>query len=318
MMQFTVVAGPTVPARTLPGTLNSIATLTTDRPTRFLVQNVQSDDAGRLLQAELDGQLFHTQTTELPTIGSTEDWAFINTTPLTHNKHVHLIEFQVMKRQTFNATQYLTDWKKANGNPPFSHPTLRIDPAPYLTGGVLAAAPEESGWKDTVRTPAGEVTWIRIRWAPQQDAAGTSTPGVNQFPFDPTFGIGFVWHCHLVEHEDNEMMRPMTVIPTWAAGVSYPVGFRASPGVAKGLVDFNGVDYSARVAHTSVAGQTPNTRPDLWERINNGNGDWAVQIIYNVGDRVFFGGHVYQALQQNQATNANRPDIAPAVWQLVF
>ena len=46
--------------------------------------------------------------------------------------------------------------------------------------------------------------------------------------------------------------------------------------------------------------------------------DWAVQIIYNVGDRVFFGGHVYQALQQNMATNANRPDVAPAVWQLVF
>jgi len=318
VMQFTVVAGPTVPARALPGTLNSIATLTPDRPTRFLVQNVQSDDAGRLLQAELDGQLFHTQTTELPTIGSTEDWAFINTTPLTHNKHVHLIEFQVSKRQAFDAARYLADWKRANGNPPFTHPTLRIDPAAYLTGPVLAAAPEESGWKDTVRTPAGEVTWIRIRWSPQQNAAGTSTPGVNQFPFDPVFGIGFVWHCHLVEHEDNEMMRPMTVIPTWAPGVAYAVGFRASPGVARGLVDFNGVDYSALVAHTSVAGQTPNTRPDLWERINNGNGDWAVQIKYNVGDRVYFGGHVYQALQQNMATDANRPDIAPAVWQLVF
>jgi hypothetical protein len=69
-----------------------------------------------------------------------------------------------------------------------------------------------------------------------------------------------------------------------------------------------------------VAGQTPNTRPDLWERINNQNGDWAIQTIYNVGDRVFFPNptHVYQALQQNQATNANRPDVAPAVWQLVF
>jgi len=318
VMQFTVVAGPTVPARALPGTLNTIATLTPDRPTRFLVQNVQSDDAGRLLQAELDGQLFHTQTTELPTIGSTEDWAFINTTPLTHNKHVHLIEFQVVKRQAFDSPRYLADWKRANGNPPFTHPTLRIDPAAYLTGPVLSPAAEESGWSDTVRTPAAEVTWIRIRWSPQQLATGTSTPGVNQFPFDPVFGIGFVWHCHLVEHEDNEMMRPMTVIPTWSPGVAYAVGFRASPGVARGLVDFNGVDYSARVAHTSVAGQTPNTRPDLWERINNGNGDWAVQIIYAVGDRVFFGGHVYQALQANMATNANRPDVAPAVWQLVF
>jgi FtsP/CotA-like multicopper oxidase with cupredoxin domain len=319
VMQFTVVAGPTVPPRALPATLNTIADLTTDRPTRFLVQNVQSDDAGRLLQAELDGQLFHTLQTELPTVGSTEDWAFINTTPLTHNKHVHLIEFQVTKRQAFDFARYLADWKRVNGNPPFTHPTLRLDPAPYLTGPVLTPAPEESGWSDTVRTPAAEVTWIRIRWSPQQDATGTSTPGVNRFPFDPTDSIGYVWHCHLVEHEDNEMMRPMTVIPTWAPGVAYPVGNRNNPGFAAGLVDFQGVDYQSRVAHTSNAAQPPNTRPDQWERINNQNGDWAIQTIYNVGDRVFFGGgHVYQALQMNQATNANRPDVAPAVWQLLF
>jgi FtsP/CotA-like multicopper oxidase with cupredoxin domain len=318
VMQFTVVAGPSVPPRALPATLNTIANLTPDRPQRFLIQNVESDDAGRLLQAELDGQLFHTLTTELPTVGSTEDWTFINTTPLTHNKHVHLIEFQVVSRQTFNKTQYLADWKQANGNPPFTHPTLKLDPTPYLTGSPTGPNPEESGWKDTVRTPAGMITTIRVRWAPQQNAAGTSTPGINQFPFDPTFGIGFVWHCHLVEHEDNEMMRPMTVIPTWAPGVAYPVGFRGNPGVTRGLVDFNGVDYSARVAHTSVAGQTPDTRADLWERINNQNGDWAVQTIYNVGDRVFFQTHVYQALQQNQATAANAPNVAPAVWQLLF
>ena len=136
VMQFTVVAGPTVPPRALPATLNTIATLTPDRPTRFLIQNVQSDDAGRLLQAELDGQLFHTQTTELPTIGSTEDWAFINTTPLTHNKHVHLIEFQVVKRQAFDAAGYLAAWKQANGNPPFSHPTLQpgSGPVPHRPG----------------------------------------------------------------------------------------------------------------------------------------------------------------------------------------
>src|SRR4029078_12912100 len=175
VMQFTVVAGPTVPARALSCPLNTSANLTTDRPPRFLVQNVQSDDAGRLLQAELDGQLFHTQTTELPTVGSTEDWAFIHTTPLTHNKHVHLIECLVVKRQAFDAAGYLAAWKQANGNPPFSHPTLRIDPAPFLTGPVLSVAAEESGWKDTVRTPAGEVTWIRVRWSPQQNATGTST-----------------------------------------------------------------------------------------------------------------------------------------------
>ena len=113
-------------------------------------------------------------------------------------------------------------------------------------------------------------------------------------------------------------MRPMTVIPIWEAGVIYPVGFRGSPGVNRGLVDFNGVDYEARRAHTSVAGQPPPTRPDLWARINNQNGDWAVQIIYNVGDRVFFtDGHVYRALRAHQATTANSPPN-PAFWELVL
>ena len=316
VMQFTVQAGSAVAPKTLPSTLNSIATLTPNRPTRLLIQNVQLDDSGDILQAELDGQLFHTLTTELPTVGSTEDWMFINTTPLTHNKHVHLIEFQVIDRTPFNNAQYVADWKAVNGNPPFTHPTLKLDPTPYFTGPATGPQPEESGWKDTVRTPAGQVTRIRIRWAPQQQPTGAGTPGQNLFPFDPTDGVGFIWHCHLLEHEDNEMMRPMTVIPTWAAGVAYPVGFRGSPGVNKGLVDFNGVDYSARVAHTSVAGQTPDTRPDLWERINNQNGDWAVQTIYQVGDLVFFQSHVYRALQQHQATTANSPPNA-AFWTLV-
>jgi hypothetical protein len=66
-----------------------------------------------------------------------------------------------------------------------------------------------------------------------------------------------------------------------------------------------------------VAGQTPNTRPDLWDRINNGNGDWAVQIRYAVGDRVFFGSSVYRAVQAHQATAANSPPNA-AFWQLVL
>jgi hypothetical protein len=249
-------------------------------------------------------------------VGATEDWVFVNTTPLTHNKHVHLIQFQLIERRNIDAPRYLADWIKVNGNPPFDHPTLKLPIEPYLTGPAEAPRPEESGWKDTIRTPAGQITRIRVRWAPTPLAAVATTPGVNLFPFDPTNGIGFVWHCHLVEHEDNEMMRPMTVIPLWKAGTSYPVGNRRSPGFGGGLVDYNGVDYSARVANSST--QPPNQRPDLWERINNQNGDWAVQTIYQVGDRVFFGSHVYRALKQHQATNGNKPDVSPTFWTLVL
>ena len=98
---------------------------------------------------------------------------------------------------------------------------------------------------------------------------------------------------------------------------AYPVAFRGNPGVDRGIVDFNGVDYEAKVAHTSVAGQTPPTRPDLWNRVNNMNGDWAVQTPYAVGDRVFFNAHVYRALVAHQATSANSPPN-PAFWELVL
>jgi FtsP/CotA-like multicopper oxidase with cupredoxin domain len=314
VMRFTVQPGPAVPPKALPGALNTIPDLVPDRPRRILIQNVESDDDGRILQAELDGQLFHELTTELPTVGATEDWDFVNTTPLTHNKHVHLIQFLVVQRQNIDAERYLADWIAANGNPPFDHPTIKLPVEPYLLGEPEAPFPEESGWKDTVRTPAGQVTRIRIRFAIQAPLPG-STLGVNTFPINPLNGIGYIWHCHLLEHEDNEMMRPMTVIPLWSSGTFYPVGNRSSPGIGQGLVDYQGVNYSARVAHTST--QPPPTRFDLWERINNQDGDWEQQIIYRVGDRARFGGNIYRALQQHQATAANQPPNA-AFWELVL
>ncbi len=222
-----------------------------------------------MLQAELDGQLFHELTTELPTVGATEDWQFVNLTPLDHNKHVHLIQFLVIDRTPFDDDAYLAAWTAANGNPPFDHPTLKLDPAPFFTGPPAGPTPEENGWKDTIFTPVDYVTRIRVRWAIQLPVPAQVPVGTNTFPINPVFGIGYIWHCHLVEHEDNEMMRPMTVIPIWQAGVSLSGRLPRLPGVNRGLVDFNGVDYEARVAHTSVAGQTPNTRPDLWDRINN-------------------------------------------------
>jgi FtsP/CotA-like multicopper oxidase with cupredoxin domain len=284
VMQFTVKDPVVPPPAPLPATLNEIPDLVPDRPTRILIQNVQTDDEGRILQAELDGQLFHELTTELPTIGATEDWEFVNTTPLDHNKHIHLIQFLVLERRTIDAPRYLADWLTVNGNPPFDHPTLKLPVEPYITGDPEPPLAHEIGWKDTVRTPANQVTRIRIRWAIQSPQPGNLI-GINTFPIDAVNGVGFIWHCHLLEHEDNEMMRPLTVIPTWKFGAFYPVGNRNSPGIQRGLVDFNGVNYQARVGHRSFL--PPNLRFDQWERINNGNGQWEPQIIYNVGDRLF-------------------------------
>jgi len=317
VMQFTVENTLAVPPKTLPATLATIPTLTPDRPKRILIHNVKLDDQGRILQAELDGQLFHELTTELPTIGSTDDWQWVNTTPLDHNKHVHLIQFLLIDRVPIDDVRYRADWVAINGEPPFDHPTIKLPVEPYITGPATGPEPWEEGWKDTIRTPAHMATRIRARWAPQLPNVA-SVPGVNQFPIDPTYGIGFVWHCHLVEHEDNEMMRPLAVIDIWRPNHNYGVEFFGSPGVYHDVVDFQGVDYGSRRPHTSVAGSPPPTRPDLWERLNNQNGDWAVQIIFQVGDRTRFNGHTYRALVRHQATNANRPDVSPTTWELIL
>jgi FtsP/CotA-like multicopper oxidase with cupredoxin domain len=70
-----------------------------------------------------------------------------------------------------------------------------------------------SGWKDTVRVTSRDDVSIVVRWAPQDTPAGAVQPGQNLFTFDPTSGPGYVWHCHILEHEDNEMMRPYFIGP---------------------------------------------------------------------------------------------------------
>ncbi len=73
---------------------------------------------------------------------------------------------------------------------------------------------ESRGGKDTVDIPAGEVIRLLVRWTPTDVPVipGESYAGQNLFKFDPTRGE-YVWHCHLINHEDNEMMRPYRVVP---------------------------------------------------------------------------------------------------------
>ena len=111
---------------------------------------------------------------ENPNIGDTEVWEFYNLTADAHPMHIHEIAFEVVNRERM----VLDD----------DEPTVPVQ----LTGDVRPPEAWESGFKDTVIAYPGEVTRVRAQF---------NTPGQ------------FVWHCHIVEHEDNEMMRPYRIGP---------------------------------------------------------------------------------------------------------
>jgi len=102
---------------------------------------------------------------------------------------------------------YTRSFSLAAGGAALTAPVIGGNPnvALFLTGPVAYAPPEERGWKDTVKMNPGEVTRILVRFSPNDNTAA--------FPFDATAEPGYVWHCHILDHEDNEMMRPYKVQP---------------------------------------------------------------------------------------------------------
>jgi FtsP/CotA-like multicopper oxidase with cupredoxin domain len=114
--------------------------------------------------------------TENPGVGDSEVWEFYNFTADAHPMHVHEVAFHVINREGLVLDE-------ASGEP--------LQPV-KLNGNVRLPEPWENGLKDTVIAYPGEVTRIHAQF---------DSPGQ------------FVWHCHIVEHEDNEMMRPYRIGP---------------------------------------------------------------------------------------------------------
>jgi FtsP/CotA-like multicopper oxidase with cupredoxin domain len=222
IMQFTVTANCGFQAKQLPTTLNptlkgTYPTLKTPDNTRTLPFFEQMSDVGEPLGVFLNGQKWAGVLTETPRVGSTEDWLLVNPTGDAHPIHTHLTQFQLLYRVPFDALAYEADWVALNGAPPLPEAQVpeTLDVTPYLTGPPIMPTANEKAWKDTIQAPPGFVTVIRIRWAPQDEPTSgpkAPGPGTNRYPFDPTDGPGYVWHCHIVDHEDNEMMRRYNVV----------------------------------------------------------------------------------------------------------
>lgn len=180
--------GPTSVPASLPGRR---ADLRGPVATRYITLNeIEPEEAAWSLN--LSGARFDEPATETPRAGTVEDWVYINLTGDTHPMHLHLVTFQVIGRTPFNAKAYAAAFGGAHGVPG------GIDPTPFATGPMQPPLPEERGFKDTVKADPGTFTTIRAKF---ELPAGVSAPQ------------RYVHHCHIVEHEDNDMMRPFVVMP---------------------------------------------------------------------------------------------------------
>ncbi|MEP7052782.1 MAG: multicopper oxidase domain-containing protein [Pseudomonadota bacterium] len=123
----------------------------------------------------LNGARWLEPVTEKPMLGDTEIWSFVNVTDDVHPIHLHLVRFQILDRQQFDVDAFLTKG------------TLK------LLNQRVSPEPGEAGWKDTVRADAAVITRIIVKFE--------------------GYSGRYVWHCHVLEHAANEMMRPFEVLP---------------------------------------------------------------------------------------------------------
>ena len=158
----------------------------------------------------LNGYRFMDPTTDKIKAGTTETWQWINLTVDAHPMHPHLVASQVVNRQQIDVDKYITDWQTyLDSGRTLPKPDVNGTSSlglPYLIGPIIPPAPEEMGFKDTVKSPPGYVTRTKAKF----NLPWTSLLDYNRFT--NSFG-SWVYHCHILEHEENDMMRPFEIVP---------------------------------------------------------------------------------------------------------
>jgi spore coat protein A len=178
VMQFRISSSKSGDSPQVPGKLRNIPRIPESAAvkTRELTLVDYKDSRDRATSMLLNGMHYSMPVTETPTLDTVEIWTLINLTDDTHPIHLHLVRFQILDRRRFDVAAYKQTGKL------------------IFTGPPVSPEAHEAGWKDTVRADVLLVTRIIVRF---EGYAGR-----------------YVWHCHVLEHEDNEMMRPYEIKPT--------------------------------------------------------------------------------------------------------
>lgn len=176
IMQFRVAREKVKDSSTVPQSLRPARRMAEREAARIreLTLADYQDRLGRSHSMLLNGSHWNMPVTEKPVLNSIEIWSFINLTDDSHPIHLHLVRFQILDRR------------------PFDLQTYELTKKVVFTGPAQRLEPNELGWKDTVRVDSMTVTRIIVKFE--------------------GFTGRYVWHCHMLEHEDNEMMRPYEIV----------------------------------------------------------------------------------------------------------
>ena len=166
----------------------------TQSPAKVKTLDEEFDTFGRLMQQLGSPQISGYLSTPVDIVsqGETQIWQIYNLTGDTHPMHLHLVNVQVLMRE---------NWAfDAHGDP--------VMPLRPIPGTARPPDPNEAGWKETVRMNPGEVTTII--------ATFDMPPGAPPSPrLQNSYGIKgaeYVWHCHILEHEEHDMMHALVIV----------------------------------------------------------------------------------------------------------
>nr|DAD35639.1 TPA_asm: hypothetical protein HUJ06_006279 [Nelumbo nucifera] len=146
----------------------------------------------------LNGKSFDDPVTEMPRAGTTEIWNVINLTGDNHPLHIHLGLITALEQTKLVELEEFKECMMMKND------AIECQVSKYARGKRKPVPAHERGWKNVFKMRPGYVTKILVRFSFIHSNAS--------YPFDATAEPGYVYHCHILDHEDNAMMRPLKLI----------------------------------------------------------------------------------------------------------
>ncbi|KAL3644695.1 Multicopper oxidase lpr2 [Castilleja foliolosa] len=169
--------------------------LSTASATRYIAMYEYTSAIDEPTHLYINGKSYDSPVTEMPKVGSTEIWNVINLTEDNHPLHIHLGLFVALDQtELVDIDEFKECMMKIN-----DAIGCRVDK--HARGKKIDVALHEKGWKNVYKMMPGYVTKIMVRFS--------YIHSNESYPFDATAEPGYVYHCHILDHEDNVMMRPL-------------------------------------------------------------------------------------------------------------